>query len=475
MHDYMNRKYSSLCLAEHYITRSRGDFIIMNVNTLDIYFLDEAEKDIIRTYIKSKCISDQELSVLEAKYGELVIAAKIDELLENGILKKKEAKDKSNAKPTAYDKNSLSVINAIDIFISDDCNLACKYCFAGKVRRYGKTALMTPDTGEKVVDFLIRRSGGKKDLFICFFGGEPLINFKVLEHIVTYALEEERRNNRNFHFSLTTNGTLLSDEIIDFIEAHKINVLISIDGEMRSHNLNRPMQGKKDSYTEIVANLEKLNRRNINYSARATVSSYTKNRIAENYQHLVSLGFKMIHFENALAPKGKVFITGEKDIKEIKKQYSLIAKRVNSNIISGQPYNLETIPLPLERIMERQPGFYSCTAGKGYVAVDTKGDIYLCHRLTGDENFLLGNVIEDTYDVKWSEAINRDMNIENRKRCRKCQVRYLCGGGCYAINYDFNKNISLAPGIYCRLMKHSIKSALSIYANAARQLEKMVK
>lgn len=340
-----------------------------------------------------------------------------------------------------------------------------------KERCSGKTALMNSYVGKKTIDFLIQRAGGRKDLFVCFFGGEPLLNFKVLKQIVIYALQEGRKKNRHFNFSLTTNGTLLSDEMADFIYEHQIKVLISIDGNMHSHNLNRPLPGSGDSYTRIVNNLRKLDQRNISYSARATVSSLTKNKIFENYEHLLSLGFKNIHFENALASKGKMFIKDKNDIRDIKKQYSLISSRICSNIRSGQCYRVETTPLPLERIVSKRPGFYSCTAGKDYVSVNVNGDLYLCHRLIGEEDFLLGNVIEDTYNEKWSEAIKNEMDVDNRKKCRKCWARYICGGGCYGINYDFNKDISLPPRIYCQLMKYSIEKALCIYANAAIQPE----
>lgn len=465
----MNKKYNNLYVIEHFVSRCKSDYIFMDVITLDIYILDEIENNIIK--LINKYPVEKGLNTLIEKYGEVIVNEHIDELLRNGILKKKEEKNDNGPMNPGYDKEDLCIINAMDILISEDCNLACKYCFIKNSKYHGKSALMKSDVGEKTIDFLIRESGIQKDLFICFFGGEPLINFKVLEKIVIYALEEGRKNNKHFHFSITTNGTLLSDEIVEFIYEHHIEVLISIDGDIHSQNLNRPLSGGGDSYIKIMDNLKKLDQRNISYSARATVSSFTKNKIAENYEHLILLGFKRIHFENALAPKGKVFITNKNDVKEINKQYSFISKKIIKNIKSSQPYNIETFPLPLESIITKKTNFYSCTAGKGYISVNPNGDIYLCHRLVGDESFFLGNVIEDTYNVKWAEIIRNEMSIENRKKCRKCWARYICGGGCYEINYNFNKDISLTPQIYCQLKKHTIKLALNIYANAAQQME----
>jgi len=457
----------NLCVTEHYSFNSKDDYIFMDVNTLDIYILDEIDNEIIKVLIKAhenKC-----LNTLIAKYGDLVIMNKINELYATGIIKKSVINKKENARNSICDKDDPESINAIDIFISDTCNLACKYCFVYKDSSHYRSDLMKLEVGEKAIDFLLKKSGKKKNLFVCFFGGEPLINFRVLKRIVIYALKEGVRNNKYFNFSITTNGTLFSDEIVEFIAEYKIQVLISIDGDKFSQNLNRPLSDGGESYSGIVNNLKKLDRRNISYSARATVSSLTKNRIFNNYEHLNSLGFKRIRFENAFAPEGEMFINRRNDIEEIKDQYSLISKRVNHFIRSKKYYNLETLPLPMERIATKSPGFYSCTAGKGFVAVDVNGDIYLCHRFVRNGEFYMGNVVNNTFDIKWPKIIINEMSVENRRKCGKCWARYICGGGCYAINYEFNSDIFLAPKIYCSLMKYTIKQALTIYITAIRQ------
>lgn len=462
----MNENYNNLGSSEHYVTKINRDYIFMDVNTLEVYILDEIENNIIKVINKYPGVKG--LDTLLRKYGEPIVTERIDELLRNDILKKKEGKKEDDAKCPNYDIDTPGTINSIDILISEDCNLACKYCFVRNGQYRGKSALMKSDVGKKTIDFLIQKSGVINDLFICFFGGEPLMNFKVLKNIVIYALEEGRKNNKHFHFSLTTNGTLLSNEVVEFINNHQISVLVSIDGDRHSQNLNRPLAGGGGSYKKIEENLKKLACQNISYNARATVTSFTKNKIAENYEHLLSLGFKKIHFENALAPKGKVFINNRNDIEEIKKQYSLVSKKIIKTLRSGQPYNIETFPLPLARIISKRPKFFSCNAGKDFVSVDLNGDIYLCHRFVGEKSFYLGNVIKDTYDIKWSEFIRNEMNVDNRKKCSKCWARYICGGGCYEINYNYNKDISLTPRIYCQLMKHNIKLALNIYANASQ-------
>lgn len=467
----MYEKNNNLYVTEHFTTRNNSDYILMDVNTLDVYILNELEMSLIKAFKKGRINVKRELNNLVKEYGESLVVGILDQLFINGILRSKEVTSEHNSINQVSREDDIGIINAVDILLSNDCNLACKYCFHKKERFSWKKSLMSFYIGKKIIDFLIKRSESRKELFVCFFGGEPLLNFKVLRKIVNYALSEGRRSNKHFNFSITTNGTLLTDKMADFICEHKIEVLISIDGDKYSHNLNRPMRGSNDSYLTTVNNLGKLEKRNISYSARATVTSFTKDKITETYEHLLSLGFKKIHFENALAPEGKIFITDKNDISDIKKQYSLISKKICNNISRGLSYNVEAIPLPLERIVTKKPNFYSCSAGKGYVSVNVNGDVFLCHRLVGEKAFFLGNVIEDTYSVKWSEIIRNEINVENRAKCRKCWARYICGGGCYGINYDFNKDISLAPGIYCQLMKYSIKKALCVFANAASQPE----
>lgn len=460
----MNKIYDNIGIVEHYIFKHKDDYILMDVNTLDVYILDEFENKIIKTLNKS--CRDHELNKLIATFGGKAVSEKTDELLKNGVLKLNKEKKEVEPDKRLGDPATLKIINSMVILISEDCNLACKYCYVKNNQYQGKSDLMDPDVGKKSIDFLIERSENQKDLFVYFFGGEPLINFKVLEDIVIYALKEGEKKDKHFHFSLTTNGTLFNDEIIDFIEKHAVTMVISIDGDKIAQNRNRPLSGGGDSYCRVTNNLKKLEQRKIRYSARATVSSLTINKLAENFEHLILLGFKKIHFENALAPKGKIFINDKNQVHEIKKQYSLISRKINKNIHSGQPFRVESIPLPVERIDTKRIISYPCEAGRKYIAVDVKGDLYLCHRLVGEERFFLGNVVEGTYHPKWGEIIQKEMSVDSKKTCRKCWAKYICGGGCYAINYEFNKDISLTPLVYCQLKKHSIKLALTAFAYA---------
>lgn len=406
----------------------------------------------------------EDLKLLKCKFGVQIINAHLEALIDHGILKEKFNQIKNIVKDSEGKTDTNDYINSIDVILTEDCNLTCKYCFVKKKQYNDKSALLLSEVGEKIIDFIIRKSGNIKDLFVCFFGGEPLLNFKVMKYMVIYALEQGKKSNKHFHFSITTNATLLSDEVVEFLGEHNIFVVISIDGNKYSHNLNRPLPGNGDSYSIIERNLKKIALKNINYSARVTVSSFTKNKIAENYEHLCSMGFERIHFENAMAPKGKVFINSKDDIKEVRRQYSLVLKKIKKSVQQKEPLNFESLPLPLNKILAKSPRLFSCSAGRGLVSVDVNGYIYVCHRLVGIKSFYLGNVFEDTFSTKLTEINTNEMNVDNRKKCKNCWARYICGGGCYEINYTFNKDISVPPRIYCQLMKYKIKLALYLYA-----------
>lgn len=453
-----------LCVAEHYAFKYNDDFIFMDVNTLDVYVLGGVEYSIIKS-IKGRS-GDNKLSRLRQQYGKIEIDVKIEDLLKNGILRHNE--DANGVIASRNNDNELERISTIDMLLSEDCNLACKYCYVKNGKYLGKTDQMKIDIAKSTIDFLIQRSGEKRDLQICFFGGEPLINYRLLKKIVEYAKEEGEKYKKYFHFTMTTNGTLLSEKIVEFLGKHRIRVTLSIDGDEQSHDMNRPFSGSGGSYKEIVEALKMLNQHNVGYAARTTVSSLTLNKIAENFKHLLAIGFKRIHIENAYSPTGDVFISNKTDIAEAKRQFSQITDNILKKIDSDRPFEYEEIPLPLGNIVNKRAVSYGCRAGRGYYAVDVHGDIYLCHRLVGDKHFLMGNVVQGRFDTIFSETISKEMNVENRKKCNKCWARHLCGGGCYAVNYEFNKDISLAPNIYCQQKKHSIKLALTVYANAAQ-------
>lgn len=464
----MDKRYDNLLAKEYHLLRDNRNIILVDVKTLEVYILDELEGSIIEAMTGAS--ANEKIDVLITDYGNVSVNEKVKGLSESGILVNKDKKERVKEKDKNQDTDISDPIRAMNISISEDCNLACKYCFVKNGKYHGKTDLMKPVVGKKSIDFLIKRSGGQKDLFVTFFGGEPLINFRVLTEIVHYAKKQGEKLGKRFHFSMTTNGVLLDGPMVGFIKEHQISVQISIDGDIHSHNQNRPLPGGGGSYSKIINNLEKLNQADIKYSVRVTVSSLTKNKMAGNFQHLFSQGFRRVHFESALAPKGKIFITSRDDIEDIKSQYVEISKEIEAIIQSGKPYNIEMFPLPLKKIDRKEKVFYPCAAGRGNIAVGVNGDIFLCHRLVGKKSFIMGNVIDSTYNNKALEKHICSLHVDNKDNCKDCWARYLCGGGCYAINDEFNKDISQTPDIYCEFKKHTIEQALVIYAKTAQTI-----
>ena len=458
----MDTIHENISVIEHYSFKYGSYYMLMDVNTLDVYVLNEIENNIVKAFGQYNV--KEELYGLKKKLKGTVVKQTINDLIENGILKNT---IENNIKKTLA-RYDINIINSIDLLISEDCNLACKYCYVKNGQYQGKSDLMFVDIGKKAVDFLIQKSGDRNDLFLCFFGGEPLLNFEVLKAVVTYALEKGETNNKLFHFTMTTNGILLTDDIVEFIGKHRFKVTISIDGDKTSHNKNRPIPKRGDSYTTLINNLKKLDRHHVSYAARTTVSSYTKDKVADNFEHLASLGFKRIHIENAYSPKGKAFFSKADDIEETKNQFSLIAEKIIEKIESKMVSDIEPNPFPLKKIVNKRKTTRSCLAGLGYVAVDVRGDIYLCHRLVGEKDFLLGNVVNGHYKTNLLQKMVSELDVDNRESCKKCWARYICGGGCYAINYVFNKDIYAATELYCEHRKHAIKCALVVYSHAGK-------
>jgi uncharacterized protein len=371
--------------------------------------------------------------------------------------------EKQDLKPVKRDSNYS--VNTIDLFLSQICNLSCIYCFERNNESLSGNNIkfMDSKTAERSIDFLINISNDNNNLHVCFFGGEPLLNFKILKHTVLYAERLGDILNKKFFFSLTTNATLLRDEVISFLIKHKIRILISLDGDLQTHNANRPFSNGTGSYSQIIKNLKKLRKNKFDYSARATVTLKDINNINSNYKHLLSLGFNNIHFEHALGKNGNFQINSDIDIEVIKKQYYLIAKKIISNYKSGRKFSFTPITKSIGNIISGLKMNYSCFIGRGYLAIDVDGDIYLCHRLVGNRTFIMGNVMDDSYDTKWFDIIHNEMDVDDREKCSICWAKYLCGGGCYALNYENNQDIRIPLENYCKIIKYSIEMALMIY------------
>ncbi|MCL1858460.1 MAG: thioether cross-link-forming SCIFF peptide maturase [Oscillospiraceae bacterium] len=376
------------------------------------------------------------------------------------------------------DFNENIPVKALCLNISHDCNMNCEYCFAGK-GDFGienEKKLMDEQTGMNAINFLMQKSKGRKNLEVDFFGGEPLLNFEVVKNIVLNTRKLEKEYNKNVRFTLTTNGTLLNNEKIDFINENISNIVLSLDGLKETNDSMRKYNGGEGSYSEIVPLYQKLVSERINktgkykdYYIRGTFTGKNLDFV-KDIIHMRELGFKNISVEPVVSEEYNDYAIHEEDLPVIFKEYENLAREIirrdknKTDIFNFFHFNID---------LENGPCFYKrakgCGSGSEYLAVTPNGDIYPCHQFVGNEKFKLGNVNDNfnISDIKLNENLMKIFygnNIISNQKCEKCWVKYFCGGGCSANNEKFNNNIYSPYKIACDIEKKRVECAIAIKA-----------
>jgi len=364
-------------------------------------------------------------------------------------------------------KNRQTVVKALCLHIAHDCNLACQYCFAGKGEYQGQKALMSFEVGKKALDFLVENSGNRVNLEVDFFGGEPLLNWQVVKDLVAYGRSLEKENNKKFRFTLTTNGVLLNDEILEFCNREMGNIVLSIDGRKEIHDRMRPFRNGQGSYDLIVPKFKKAaeSRNQENYYVRGT---FTGNNIdfSEDVLHLADLGFRQISVEPVVAPPSEEYAIREEDVPRILEEYDKLAKEVIRYRKEGKGFNFFHFMIDLEGgpcVAKRLSG---CGSGTEYLAVTPWGDLYPCHQFVGQEEFLMGNVEEGIVRTDLRDRF-KECNVYAKDKCKECFAKFYCSGGCAANSQHFHGNISDAYDIGCELERKRIECSVMIKAALA--------
>lgn len=364
-------------------------------------------------------------------------------------------------------KSRSTVVKALCLHIAHDCNLACRYCFAEEGEYRGKTALMDYEVGKQALDFLIHNSGKRRNLEVDFFGGEPLMNFQVVKDLVQYGREQEKIHNKKFRFTLTTNGVLLNDEIMEFANKEMDNVVLSIDGRKEVNDRMRPFRSGKGSYDLIIPRFKKLadSRNQNNYYVRGT---FTRNNLdfAKDVSHLAELGFKQISVEPVVSSPEEPYSIREEDIPVIFEEYDRLAKYMIEKRKEGKDFNFFHFMIDLSGgpcVAKRLSG---CGSGTEYMAVTPWGDLYPCHQFVGQEEFLMGNVFEG---VKTPDLVNefKDCNVYSKEECKNCFAKFYCSGGCAANSYNFHGSINDTYDIGCTLQRKRVECAIMLQAAKA--------
>lgn len=360
-----------------------------------------------------------------------------------------------------------TVVKALCLHVAHDCNLACRYCFAGEGEYHGRRALMSFEVGKKALDFLIAASGERRNLEVDFFGGEPLMNWEVVKRLVEYGRSQEKAHNKRFRFTLTTNGVLLNDGIMDFLNREMSNVVLSLDGRKQVNDRMRPFAGGAGSHDLIVPKFLKFAelRGEKDYFVRGT---FTRDNLdfSEDVLHMADLGFDRISVEPVVAPQNEPYSIRREDLPGIMEEYDRLAAEFIKRNREGRGFRFFHFMIDLSQgpcVAKRISG---CGSGTEYLAVTPSGDFYPCHQFAGMEEFLLGNVDEGITAEAVCDEFKR-CSVYEKAECRDCFSRFYCSGGCAANAYNQSGSISDAYDVGCEMQKKRIECAIMIQAALA--------
>ena len=449
--------------------KNNGYDIVLDVNSGAIHVVDDVTYDVIEMIDQSQPESyarDEIVSALSGKYGKEEVEEAVDEV--QTLIDEESLFTKDTYENYIMDfKKRPTVVKALCLHIAHDCNLACQYCFAEEGEYHGRRALMSFEVGKKALDFLIANSGNRRNLEVDFFGGEPLMNWQVVKDLVAYGREQEKLHDKNFRFTLTTNGVLLNDEIMEFCNKEMANVVLSIDGRKEVHDKMRPFRKGAGSYDLIVPKFQKFaeSRHQDKYYVRGTFTHYNPD-FAADVLHLADLGFKQISVEPVVAEPSEPYAITEEDLPKLFEEYDKLAAEMVRRHKEGDDFNFFHFMIDLEGgpcVAKRLSG---CGSGTEYLAVTPWGDFYPCHQFVGNEKFLLGNVDDGIKNTEIRDEF-KCCNVYAKEKCRKCFARFYCSGGCAANAYNFSGDICGAYDIGCELQKKRIECAIMIKAAEA--------
>ena len=357
-------------------------------------------------------------------------------------------------------------VKALCLHIAHDCNLRCKYCFAEGGDFCTGKKLMSFEVAKAAIDFIVEKSGDRRNLEVDFFGGEPLMNFKVVKQTVDYARSFEKQKNKNFRFTLTTNGILLNDEISEYLNKEMSNVVLSLDGRKEVNDDVRVRVGGTGSYDSIVPKYQKFvkDRNGENYYLRGTFTAKNLD-FSKDVMHMKELGFDQLSVEPVVLEEDSEYALRDHHLPKIFDEYEKLALDIyNINNKDDDFVNFFHFMIDLAQgpcVVKRVKG---CGSGSEYVAVSPEGDIYPCHRFVGKPEFLMGNVLE-TQELK-PELVKKfaESNVLNKPDCEECWAKYYCSGGCAANNFNFNGDLFTPHKLSCDLEKKRIECAIALKA-----------
>ena len=457
--------------------QNNGYNIVLDVNSGCVHVVDEPGYEVIACLnrmnenqtvqtLKEESTWNQLKDELEGKYSEEELRDILDDVTEltaNGQLFVVDTYEPFIGEVI----KRKTVVKALCLHIAHDCNLACKYCFAEEGEYHGRRALMTYEVGKKALDFLIANSGTRRNLEVDFFGGEPLMNWQVVKDLVKYGRKQEKLHNKKFRFTLTTNGVLLNDEVMEFCNKEMGNVVLSVDGRKEVHDYMRPFRKGAGSYDLIMPKFQKFaeSRNQDKYYVRGTFTHHNLD-FSKDVLHLADLGFKQISVEPVVAADTEEYAIREEDIPQIMEEYDTLAKEMIKREKEGKGFNFFHFMIDLTGgpcVYKRLSG---CGSGTEYLAVTPWGDFYPCHQFVGEEQYLMGNVDEGITKPEIQKEFG-GCNVYTKKDCKDCFARFYCSGGCAANAFHFQGDIKGNYEIGCELQRKRVECAIMIKAALA--------
>ncbi len=439
--------------------QQNGMNIVLDVNSGIVHVTDDMTYDILGVYDGTNEAAVH--TAFDEKYGK----DEVDDVLSDldALVQKEQllAPMDSNYRVVIEDK---PIIKALCLNIAHDCNLRCRYCFAGQ-GGYGQwRMLMSFDVARRAVDFLIAHSGGRKHCEIDFFGGEPLMNWHVIQETVSYIRQQEKKHNKIIKLSLTTNGLLLDEEKTRYLTENHISLILSLDGRKEMHDRMRPGVQGEPTYDRILKNLQYCveHRDGEEYYVRGTYTRYNLD-FATDVTDIVDKGFPALSMEPVVGDASEAYAIQKEDLPQIFDEYEKLAKIFIEREEAGHPFFYFHFNMDLWRGPCLPKRLRGCGAGHEYLAVVPNGDIYPCHQFVGRDGYVIGNVYEGLKNMDMMKSF-RENHVLSKPECVQCWARFYCSGGCHANNETYAGDIQKPFDITCEIQKKRIECALMIQA-----------
>ncbi len=443
--------------------------VVLDVNSGAVHIVDKMVYDILTLFpnngTKTKVPREKVLAELKLKYPEELLLEGLEEL--NQLVNDEQL----FTQDITRGENFEHVVKALCLHIAHDCNIRCEYCFASQGNFKGDNLLMDFKTGAMALDFLIENSGNRRNLEVDFFGGEPLLNFEVVKKLVDYGKKKAMQWNKNMRFTITTNGTLLNEENMDYINNNMDNIVLSIDGTKETNDRMRYTVNNKGTYDLVLPKIKRMveKRGDKPYYVRGTFTKFNK-EFSKDVIHLAEQGVRNLSVEPVVAPKEEDYALALEDLTEINEQYDILEKAYFDKRGTKEGFEFFHFKMNLQKNPCQEKRALGCGAGVEYLSITPEGDIYPCHQFAGNPQFKMGSIWNQNSLDEKTALLFKEASVDNKDACKDCWAKYYCSGGCHANAYHENNDLLIPYELGCEMEKKRIQN--SIIIEAKKRLER---